>query len=547
MFKVLIVDDESIIRDGLTTIVDWNQYGFTVAGTAVNGADALQKYEQIVPDLMIVDIRMPGMDGLELVKNVRRQDPWQHFLILSGYADFAYAKRAIEYQVDRYLLKPVEEDELSSYLLELKPKLERELLQRANALMYRLLTQAEGSAAETKAGKENHEKNGDMMLDGRMRKEMNHIGPCRVILLEKADEWGWTPEQREQIRDRLFAQLPSIGGTLPFVLNDRVGFLLCSDHVGRKRGGHRQTLSKLPQWLKSIIGDSSFFAVSGPAVDSVTDVCRSYERALRLLEGKFFLEAGQLCEWPDAVPAHFEQKDHGDACDARHADGHDQHGSQVAGEIFDATQLGEKLFYALDMAEGEAAKRWISEAGRKMAEHGVQAAVVRRNFAQALAVAFSKFNASHALPAAMERSFARKVAEIYEQPHWSALKRHLDDLIDLWMQTRERQTADILVKKMLDFIHRHFHDPLKLETMAELFHYNSAYLGKLFKAHTGENFNTYLHKVRIQKAKELLLQGWKVYEVAERVGYSSVDYFHGKFKKYVGLSPTDFRKKEGIR
>ena len=100
-------------------------------------------------------------------------------------------------------------------------------------------------------------------------------------------------------------------------------------------------------------------------------------------------------------------------------------------------------------------KDGFSEAGRKMAEHGVQAAVVRRNFAQALAVAFSKFNASHALPAAMERSFARKVAEIYEQPHWSALKRHLDGLIDLWMQTRERQTADILVKKMLDFIHRH--------------------------------------------------------------------------------------------
>ena len=78
--------------------------------------------------------------------------------------------------------------------------------------------------------------------------------------------------------------------------------------------------------------------------------------------------------------------------------------------------------------------------------------------------------------------------------------------------------------------------------LAEIFNYSSAYLGKLFKNTTGESFNTYLDKVRIQKAKELLMKDIKVYKVAEHVGYTNVDYFFSKFKKYVGVSPSTFKK-----
>jgi two-component system response regulator YesN len=102
---------------------------------------------------------------------------------------------------------------------------------------------------------------------------------------------------------------------------------------------------------------------------------------------------------------------------------------------------------------------------------------------------------------------------------------------------------DKQVRKMIELIHRNSSDSLKLEALAEALGYSSSYLGKLFKSATGENFNTYLDKVRIGKAKELLRQGKKVYEVAERVGYTNVDYFHAKFRKYVGSSPISFRKK----
>lgn len=98
------------------------------------------------------------------------------------------------------------------------------------------------------------------------------------------------------------------------------------------------------------------------------------------------------------------------------------------------------------------------------------------------------------------------------------------------------------IKKITEIINRRYNENLKLETLSELFCYNSAYLGKMFKNTTGEYFNTYVDKVRIEKAKEFLTQGMKVYEVAEKVGYMNPDYFNAKFRKYVGISPTSYRK-----
>lgn len=98
------------------------------------------------------------------------------------------------------------------------------------------------------------------------------------------------------------------------------------------------------------------------------------------------------------------------------------------------------------------------------------------------------------------------------------------------------------IKRITDLIQRRYKENLKLGTLAEIFNYNSAYLGKMFKNQVGEHFNTYLDKVRIEKAKQLLTQGMKVYEVAEQVGYMNSDYFNAKFRKYVGVSPSAYRK-----
>ncbi len=127
MYKVLIVDDESLIRDGLKYIMDWEAAGFSVCGEASNGEEALHLIFSLHPDLVLMDIRMPKMQGLEVVKAARQQDFKGRFIITSGYSDFKYAQEAMRYGVEFYLTKPIEEEELSASVHKIKLSLDSEI------------------------------------------------------------------------------------------------------------------------------------------------------------------------------------------------------------------------------------------------------------------------------------------------------------------------------------------------------------------------------------------------------------------------------------
>jgi two-component system response regulator YesN len=119
----------------------------------------------------------------------------------------------------------------------------------------------------------------------------------------------------------------------------------------------------------------------------------------------------------------------------------------------------------------------------------------------------------------------------------------MSELTDLVINATGASSRDSVLEDIIYYINNNYQKNVKLETIAPLFGYNSAYLGKIFTKSTGENFNSYIDHRRIDQSKKLLLENkLKVYEIAERVGYKNVDYFHKKFKKYVGISPAEFRK-----
>lgn len=126
MIKVMIVDDEPKLREGLRSLIPWEKLGYTVVATAANGLQAIEKYHTFYPELIVADIRMPGMDGLEMISELRNEGSESHVLILSGHADFEYAKRAIGFRIDGYLLKPVDEDEMIVCLEQLRETIEQE-------------------------------------------------------------------------------------------------------------------------------------------------------------------------------------------------------------------------------------------------------------------------------------------------------------------------------------------------------------------------------------------------------------------------------------
>ncbi|MDU5950548.1 MAG: response regulator, partial [Paenibacillus macerans] len=128
-YKVLLADDEQIIVQGISSIVDWEALDTELVATAENGIDAYEKMARLEPDIVISDIRMPGMDGLSLVSKAHQEFPAMKFILLSGYSEFEYARTAMRYGVKNYLLKPCNEDKITAALQEIIHDLEQEKAQ----------------------------------------------------------------------------------------------------------------------------------------------------------------------------------------------------------------------------------------------------------------------------------------------------------------------------------------------------------------------------------------------------------------------------------
>src|SRR5699024_7856661 len=127
MHKVYFVDDDVFVRKGIQTLINWERYGFTVCGEADNGEDALEDILELKPDLVLTDIRMPVLDGLDLIREVKEtlESP-PYFIVISGYNDFKYAQRALRYNVKDFILKPVDQEEIQKTLLKIADMIKKD-------------------------------------------------------------------------------------------------------------------------------------------------------------------------------------------------------------------------------------------------------------------------------------------------------------------------------------------------------------------------------------------------------------------------------------
>ncbi|MBM7564154.1 response regulator transcription factor [Paenibacillus sacheonensis] len=519
MFNVLITDDEPTIREGLRTLIDWEGLGYAVMDTAANGKDALRKITTHRPDLLIVDIRMPGMSGLELIEAVRKTDDEVHVLILSGYADFDYAKKAIGLNIDGYLLKPVDEDELTAHLSKLAGIMERE----------RQAKLASGSMQEW-----NRQKllqalvSADLaQRDAPSPSDLEAAGLCWdsysiAIVKLKGKDRALEPGQFEAIRDRFVTAYDETGRGVVLAV-DAALVLLLPDRLQEE-----QVRRRVYNELASLVTEPGVHiaAVGGSTVTQLGDIRQSYLEAARLLERRFFYTGGQLV-LAGTAPFHLPAAISPSAADC----------------TVDVPALADKLYFAIDVGNAEAVAQLIGSTGRRLIDCGQTEEAVKSTFAGLVTAVAGKLSQSGDERKLDHDRLSRCMLAIYDHIRYDELERELTAILPALLIGSAACSGDKQIKKMIDLIQRSYDENLKLETLAEVFNYNSAYLGKLFKSETGEYFNTYLDKVRIEKAKEFLEQGLKVYQVAEKVGYANADYFHAKFRKYVGESPSAYKKK----
>lgn len=522
MHTAVVVDDELYVRKGLIETIDWESSGYRIVGEAGNGEEALALIRSEQPDLVITDIRMPILDGLGLIQAVAEERLEVQFIIISGYNDFRYAQQAMRYGVLDYVLKPVDQDELADTLAKLRERLAGKGRQQSRdtdpleeAQVERLLRgeldEATGAQCDkiwTQAG----------------------AAAFSYVLFELNNVLPWNdriaPAKRD-IRSAIQAaliQASELGAASPVMYEHRRAYgaiipdLYLEAHGGSLRGFLQAVYRQITEQFAL-----EFRIYAGSPVSDWKLLQQSYLEAKDAMQFK-------LLKPDDAI-------------------------------ILSAEIMGLSLHYRhLD----EDVYRRLTEAIETNDRSTIQMALDRL---------FSDFQEKSFSPEAIKTAILqcvlsivksirevegdeKELASLVPMMNWHDHSITLDHLRRM-LETFAMEAAELYHKlsgafgkggihQIKRYVELNYHQNITLKTIAAQFYMNSAYLGQLFKKRYGTYFNDYLQSLRITEAKKLLRQtDLRVYEIAEKVGYSYADYFVIQFEKLEQMTPTEYRNRKG--
>ncbi len=513
MNTVLIVDDELIIRQGLQCIIDWDKFGFEIIGEASNGEEALRLILQKNPDVVMMDIRMPKLPGLEVVKQAREKGYKGKVIILSGFSDFKYAQEAIRYDVKYYLTKPIDEDELSETIQEISKNLENEAHRQEAIDQYRTKARTiilydilEGQATLTPHNI------AEMNLDAEQ---------YQVVIYEKYSHHATSMSYR-------FADLLKVtnedNSSYESVTMDNNEILLLKGSFILKK--FQEFLEHYDREQKPQTNSplDTLFITYGRVVSSLDDVHVSYHEALRLLQRRFFCEHRQ------------------------HTIGYEQLPDIASRGTYKLTterlqEYCEKLIGFIQTAKRNQMAETLNELEKNLyyaSEDIPKIKLFLTDLYLSIKEKLSHLYHNANIPFPGNAEIIKLISEKY---YLYEIILFFTEQFEVIMRTIGNPSSSGVMDDIIHYIEHNYMDNIKLENIAPLFGYNSSYLGKIFNKKVGMGFNMFVDQVRINHSKKLLIEtDLKVYEIAEKVGYRNVDYFHTKFKKYVNQSPAEYRK-----
>lgn len=510
MYTLFIVDDEREIREGLKFILDWESLGFEICGEAGNGEDALNSILELSPDLVLLDIRMPRMLGIDVAKEAREEGFRGHFVILSGYSDFSYAQKAITYNVDNYLTKPIDEAELLDTILLVKERLETEKAKENSMENYKKAAKHVLLSDVIK---------GDLNPNTINTKELNLDSDIYQVVLYQ----NFTQEISATTYS--FADLLKVSNkdntTFDYVNDGNEDIILLKGTRALKR--FQRFLNHYEDAPQKGSPLDSIFLAYGQTVTNLKDIPLSYKQASKLMRRRFFCIQGQHTLGYKELPT-LAARD-----SLLTEDMLQEYVGFFVGYIqsYNRKKMAEYLYnleqYLYNVKnEIEDVKLFLTDLYLRTKEK-------TNHLYNNIEIPFPS-NAS--------------VIDVIKSKHYLyEIVQFLSEQFEMVMNATGNPSRNSIMDDILYYIDRNFHGNIKLESIAPLFGYNSAYLGKIFNKTFGESFNSYLDRKRIERSKELLLENkLKVYEIAEQVGYNNIDYFHKKFKRSVGVSPAEFRK-----
>ncbi|WP_289128719.1 response regulator [Clostridium saudiense] len=523
MINILIVDDEPFIRQGLKILINWNFYGYNIIGEASNGNEAIKFVEKNKVDLIISDIKMPEMDGLGLAKNIyEKYNRKIKCIMLSGYYEFEYAKKAIKYGVKEYVLKPIEREELIGILISLKEEYEKErksdnIKARNEKVIYegylnRILCNNYSDDDINYVNKYIRYKNYLRYINIEIYSNENseEIKTCnKSKVYNKLRQWLGEKNYYNIVYDIIKEdKIDGIGLIFSSVLAEEFGI------------NEQQYIEKVKEVLNSS-NEYTCRLLIGKKVEALSEIGISYNSLymIKILQGD------------TSVKDIFYYDD----IDSKKSIDYNLINTNIAKliksiEDSDVVKIEDyiNLFYGAfnnDTNNLKIIKIYID--------------YLLCNLINIIKESNSSMNEEKAL----EYIDAKLFNNIITSGTAYDLKIFCVEVSAYIKDLRSNSMHNILA--LIDKeVSENYMQPLTLKYLSEKYYLNTAYLGQLFKKNYNKSFKDYLNDYRIEKASLILKRSnEKIYKIAEDVGYNNTDYFISKFVQIKGVTPLQYRKK----
>lgn len=532
MLKVLIADDEKKVCQLIMNLIDWEALDMQVVAIAENGIEALDRMKEFQPDIAIVDIRMPGYDGLELVQLANKHVPKCEFVIISGYRHFEYAQTAIRHGVSAYLLKPIRKDELTETLMKLgescrekteklsyeeKIKLtmknDEENLRQTflNYMIYRNGRDKRKSTFEDVNREYHYTLKPGLFCIGIIKFDGNLLNQVKDLHL-----------LTDKVRASLGRLLPEC--TYDYEMAERDSSLYVLLNYAESQKNHMRKQMKLVldeiRIQTDVLEDCMVTMALGRACEDIGELELSLRHARILIEERLVVGTGKLLEGEIAARKSFNESD---------AFAEFNKNMSQALESLDVFQVREAMIQLKKnmLSTHEISGHDILQMTKEVCNLYL---FFMRNYKLWIEEDFLENYSKRADNCASAEELFNYLIRVITVSYDEAAK-----------QKRHDQNRPIRVVKQ--YISEHYAESLTLEKVSAVAGLSPAYLSTVFKSDTGMTFLEYLSKVRMDMAKQLLKNtSYTVADICEKVGYSDVRYFTKSFKKYSGLKPNEYRK-----
>lgn len=501
--KIVIIEDEVNIREGIKKILKKWSSRYEVSGEAENGGDGLALVRNHLPDIVITDIRMPGMDGLEMIKQIQAENKSVQFIVISAYSEFEYARTAMKLGVTEYLLKPINITELLQALenIELKwKKAKREKPEEIGTLEQVFRDFLEGT----------------MHLDKEIENYMFHAygitadTPLMAVC-------AYLGQNYKTMADAVMKDLRHIFSleTLPvsiFSLQERTSVMAVvyrfTDQAALERYLQRQLLS----------GKRTEAVYGAIAVPSISELETGFQKLFPYMDWNISFQDEILISYPKITkvrtvpciyPIETETKCKVAICSGKWMD------VQKHAKEFQESFLDGKLYAPKEIKESYIRFIWAmtgiaNEIGALRPEQTDQQLILER---------------------------------IVNAKRREELNQVMEQVLAAMITEENDGVTHLTVKRVLNMIHEFYQTGITLEQISEKLNVTPEYVGTQFHKEVGMTFSAYMRNYRINKAKELLCgTDLKLYQISRKVGYADSNYFSRVFKEVTGQLPAEYRK-----